>query len=172
MKESLEEAKERAGDVTGRVADVAGAAVSEAKDLAGEVTDRLHGHTEQTGTTPIPAQLKNLTQQAKDNAYFRHVLATGKHTQVVVMSIPPGGDIGEEVHTDNDQILYLVQGSGQVILEGETTDFRVGDLVLVTAGTRHNFKTVGETAMKIITTYAPPHHPDGTIHKTKADAAD
>ena len=116
--------------------------------------------------------LKNLTQQARDNSYFRHVLATGEHTQVVIMSIPPGGEIGEEVHTDTDQILYLVEGTGQVILEGEPADFSAGDLVLVAAGTRHNFKTVGETAMKIITAYAPPHHPDGTIHTTKADAED
>jgi mannose-6-phosphate isomerase-like protein (cupin superfamily) len=116
--------------------------------------------------------LENLTQQAKDNSYFRHVLATGGYTQVVIMSIPPGGEIGEEVHSDTDQILYLVEGAGQVILDGESADFSVGDLVLVTAGTRHNFKTVGETAMKIITAYSPPHHPDGTIHKTKADAAD
>ncbi len=120
----------------------------------------------------MSAHLKDLTQQAKDNDYFRHVLATGGQTQVVIMSIPPGGDIGEEVHADTDQVLYLVEGSGQVILEGEPADFRVGDLVLVTAGTRHNFKTVGETAMKIITAYSPAHHPDGTIHKTKADAAD
>lgn len=88
------------------------------------------------------------------------------------MSIPPGGEIGEEVHTDTDQILYLVEGAGHVILEGHSADFSTGDLVLVAAGTRHNFKTVGETAMKIITAYAPPHHPDGTIHKTKADAED
>ena len=100
------------------------------------------------------------------------MLATGEHTQVVIMSIPPGGEIGEEVHTDTDQILYLVDGAGQVILEGETASFSAGDLVLVAAGTQHNFKTVGETAMKIITAYAPPHHPDGTIHKTKADAED
>jgi len=116
--------------------------------------------------------LKNLTQQAEGNSYFRHVLATGEHTQVVIMSIPPGGEIGEEVHADTDQILYLVEGSGQVILEGEPAAFDVGDLVLVTAGTRHNFKTLGESAMKIITAYSPPHHPDGTIHETKADADD
>jgi len=172
MKNRLEEAKERAGDLTGKVTDVAEAAGAEAKELADEVTDRLHVRTDERGAPPIPAHLNNLTQQAQDNTYFRRVLATGTRTQVVVMSIPPGGDIGEEVHPDNDQVLYLVQGSGQVILAGETADFAVGDLVLVTAGTRHNFKTVGETAMKIITTYSPPHHPDGTIHKTKADAAD
>src|SRR5690349_10825991 len=108
MKNRFEEAKERAVDMTGKVADVAEAAVSEAKELADEVTDRLHARTDETGTPPIPAYLNNLTQQAQDNTYFRRVLATGTHTQVVVMSIPPGGDIGEEVHPDNDQVLYLV----------------------------------------------------------------
>src|SRR5581483_1815440 len=122
MRKGLEEAKERAGDVTGRVADVAWAAVSEAKELAAEVTDRLHAHTDEAGTPATPAHLDNLTQQAQDNTYCRRVLATGRHTQVVVMSIPPGGDIGEEVHSDNDQVIYLVQGSGQVILAGETAD--------------------------------------------------
>ncbi len=114
--------------------------------------------------------LKNLTRQAVDNNYFRHVLATGTHVQVVVMSIPPGGDIGEEVHADTDQILYLAEGAGEAILEGTASAFEAGDLVLVPAGTRHNFRTVGDSAMKIITAYAPPHHPDGTIHATKADA--
>ena len=94
--------------------------------------------------------LKNLTQQAKDNSYFRHVLATGGHTQVVIMSIPPGGEIGEEVHPDTDQILYLVEGSGQVILEGEPDDFSVGDLVLVTAGTRQPLRVPQASA---------PNHP-------------
>jgi mannose-6-phosphate isomerase-like protein (cupin superfamily) len=116
--------------------------------------------------------LKDLVGQAKANAYFRHVLATGEYTQVVVMSIPPGEDIGEEVHEDTDQALYLVEGAGRVTLDGEASDFAAGDLVLVAAGTRHNVETVGDTAMKIITTYAPPHHPDGTIAETKADAAD
>jgi mannose-6-phosphate isomerase-like protein (cupin superfamily) len=76
------------------------------------------------------------------------------------------------VHADTDQVLLLVEGSGQVILEDEISDFSVGDLVLVTAATRHNFTTVGETPMKIITTYSPAHHPDGTIDGTKADAAE
>lgn len=136
--------------------------------LAGKIKE---GSAEQTGTRPVSAHLANLTKQAIDSTDFRRVLATGGHTQVVIMSIPAGGDIGEEVHADTDQILYLVEGSGQVILEGEPADFHVGDLVLVTAGTRHNFRTIGETAMKIITAYSPAHHPEGTIHRTKADAA-
>lgn len=171
IKEGLEEAKDLTADVTARVTEVAGEAVSEAKGLAGNVADKLPGQPVQPGVPRLPAHLKSLTEQAIENGDFRRVLATGAHTQVVIMSIPSGGEIGDEVHTDTDQILYLVDGSGQVILDGESADFQVGDLVLVTAGTRHNFKTVGEAAMKIITAYSPAHHPEGTIEKTKADAA-
>ncbi len=115
-------------------------------------------------------QIKNILEEAKTNEYFRHVLATSKHTQVVIMSIPAGGEIGEETHEDNDQILYLVEGAGQVTLDGVASDYNAGDVVLVPAGTKHNFVNKGDSPMKIITTYSPPHHPDGTIHKTKAEA--
>lgn len=114
--------------------------------------------------------VKDIKDQAKQNEYFRRVLLTSEHTQVVIMSIPAGGDIGLETHTDNDQVLYLVEGAGKVILNGKESTFEVGDLVLVKAGVKHNFVTVGETPMKIITTYSPPHHPTGTIHKTKDEA--
>jgi mannose-6-phosphate isomerase-like protein (cupin superfamily) len=114
--------------------------------------------------------IDNIEQKAKDNTYFREVLETGKNTQVVVMSIPPNTDIGMEIHSDNDQVLYLVEGEGKVILNGEEKPFRKGDLVLVNAGVEHNFTTVGNIPMKIITTYSPPHHPEGTIHKTKEEA--
>lgn len=116
------------------------------------------------------AHIKNILQQAKTNQDFRQVLATGKKVQVVIMNIPAGGDIGEETHPDNDQTLLLVDGSGQVILDGHAEDYQAGDLVLVPAGILHNFVNKGDQPLKIITTYSPPHHPDGTIHKTKADA--
>ena len=114
--------------------------------------------------------IKDIKDQAKRNEYFRRVLATSEHTQVVIMSIPASRDIGLEVHTDNDQVLYLVDGTGKVILNGQESAFEAGDLVLVKAGVKHNFVTVGESPMKIITTYSPPHHPAGTIHKTKDEA--
>lgn len=114
--------------------------------------------------------INDVLGKAKANTFFRQVLETGSHTQVVIMSIPPGGEIGEETHTDNDQVLYLVEGQGKVMLNGEEADYKANDLVLVRAGTRHNFKNTGNTDPKIITTYAPPHHPDGTIHKTKEEA--
>ncbi len=114
--------------------------------------------------------IKNIKQKALENTFFRQVLETGKETQVVLMSIPKGGDIGEETHTGNEQVLFLVAGRGKVILEGVESAFEEGDLVLVKAGTKHNFVNTGEEDLKIITTYSPPHHPDGTIHKTKEDA--
>lgn len=112
----------------------------------------------------------NINQKAKENNYFRQVLVTGPNTQIVIMSIDPGGEIGEEVHNDNDQVLYLVEGKGQVVLDGVTEDFSPGDIVLVKKGTRHNFISSKDIGMKIITMYSPPHHPEGTIHKTKEEA--
>ncbi len=116
------------------------------------------------------AHIKNVLGQARGNQYFRQVLATGKKVQVVIMSIPAGGEIGAETHPDNDQTLLLVDGAGQVVLDDQAADFETGDLVLVPAGTKHNFITKGDRPMKIITSYSPPHHPEGTIHKTKAEA--
>ena len=114
--------------------------------------------------------IEDIVGKATTNNYFREVLETGKNTQVVIMSIPADNDIGSEIHNENDQILFLVEGEGKVILNGEEKPFRKGDLVLVNAGVEHNFITVGQSPMKIITTYSPPHHPEGTIHKTKEEA--
>lgn len=114
--------------------------------------------------------IQNIVGRAKTNTFFREVLENGQHTQIVIMSIPPGGEIGDEVHPDNDQILFLVEGTGKVILNGEEAHYSSGDIVLVRAGVRHNFINTGTSGLKIITTYSPPHHPDGTIHKTKAEA--
>ena len=112
--------------------------------------------------------LENLEQQAIDNTNFRTVVATGEHLQIVLMSVET--EIGEETHPDNDQMLYLVEGTGTVVLDGVEEAFLAGDVVLVPAGTLHNFINTGEQPMKIITTYSPPHHPKGTVHKTKAEA--
>jgi mannose-6-phosphate isomerase-like protein (cupin superfamily) len=113
---------------------------------------------------------EDIVKRAKANSYFREVLATGPHSQVVVMSIPPGGDIGEEVHDDVDQTLVFVQGEGQAILDGEKSAVSVDRLVHVPAGTRHNFVNTGKVDLRLYTIYAPPEHKPGTIHKTKAEA--
>jgi len=114
--------------------------------------------------------LKDINGQCRQNTYFRHVLTTGPNTQVVIMSIKPGEDIGEETHPDNDQVLYLLSGSGKAVLDHQESDYKAGDLVLVPAGRLHNFINTGSGDLKIITAYSPPHHPDGTVHKTKAEA--
>jgi mannose-6-phosphate isomerase-like protein (cupin superfamily) len=113
---------------------------------------------------------EDIVKKAKANSYFREVLATGPNSQIVVMSIPPGGDIGDEVHEDVDQTLVFVQGEGEAILDGQKSAVSVGRLVHVPAGTRHNFVNTGKTDLRLYTIYAPPEHAPGTIHKTKAEA--
>jgi mannose-6-phosphate isomerase-like protein (cupin superfamily) len=111
---------------------------------------------------------------SRTNDDFRRVITTGAHSQLVVMTIAPGGEIGEEVHEDVDQWLLFVEGSGEAVLEGERSPVRPNDLVFVRAGTRHNFENTGDDALRLITIYAPPEHEHGTVHATKeeADAAE
>ncbi len=115
--------------------------------------------------------IHDVLDKALENTYFRQVLETGEHTQIVVMSIAPEEEIGMETHKNNDQVLYFVQGEGRATLNGQETPFKKGDIFLVQAGTEHNFKNTGVQDLKIITAYSPPHHPQGTIHKTKDEAA-
>jgi len=111
--------------------------------------------------------IKKLT---KENTNFRMVLHTGAHSQIVAMNIPVGGDIGEEVHPDTDQMLFFVDGEGEAILAGEARKVEEHDVVFVPAGTVHNFKNVGNDDLKLFTVYAPPAHKDGTVHRTKEEA--
>jgi mannose-6-phosphate isomerase-like protein (cupin superfamily) len=112
----------------------------------------------------------DILARARSNTYFREVISTGPHAQVVVMSIPPAGEIGEEVHPDVDQVLIFVEGEGVAVLEGVRSPVGPGRLVHVPAGTRHNFVNEGSVDLKLYTVYAPPEHAPGTIHRTKAEA--
>jgi mannose-6-phosphate isomerase-like protein (cupin superfamily) len=114
-------------------------------------------------------QYSNIAQLAEENENFRKVLFTNGQSQVVLMSIKPGEDIGKEVH-DVDQILYFVAGSARAEVGGDTIEVTAGDLVDVPSGTEHNFINTGSEDLKLFTVYAPPEHPDGTIHATKAEA--
>jgi mannose-6-phosphate isomerase-like protein (cupin superfamily) len=116
------------------------------------------------------AYVGEIIELARRNTLFREVLATGAHSQVVVMSIPPGGEIGEEVHGDVDQVLVFVTGSGAAILDGERSAVGPGWLVQVPAGTLHNIVNTGKDDLRLYTVYAPPEHAPGTIHRTKAEA--
>jgi mannose-6-phosphate isomerase-like protein (cupin superfamily) len=111
---------------------------------------------------------------AEQSADFRRVLWTGRHTQLVIMTIPPGGEIGEEVHEDTDQILTFVSGTGTAEVAGERRQVTQGELVVVPAGTRHNFRNTGANPLVLYTVYGPPEHADGIVHATKqeADAAE
>lgn len=111
-----------------------------------------------------------IIEETNENDNFRKVLATTKHTQLVLMSIEVGDDIGEEVHEKEDQLLFFVDGEGKAVVGGEEQDLKIGDIILVPAGTKHNFINTGEISLKLFTTYSPAHHPDRTIHKTKEDA--
>jgi mannose-6-phosphate isomerase-like protein (cupin superfamily) len=112
----------------------------------------------------------DIAARARENDAFRREVVTGEHSQVVLMTIPPGGEIGEEVHVDNDQTLVFVSGEGEAMLAGETSGVGVGSLAFVPAGTRHNFRNTGDEPLRLYTIYAPPHHAPGTVHQTKADA--
>jgi len=106
---------------------------------------------------------------AERYADFRRVLWTGKHSQLVVMTIQPGDDIGEEVH-EVDQILTFVSGVGEARVDGEKRPVTQGDLVVVPAGHTHNFVNTGPNPLVLYTVYAPPEHADGAVHRTKAEA--
>jgi mannose-6-phosphate isomerase-like protein (cupin superfamily) len=107
---------------------------------------------------------------AEKSADFRRVLWTGEHSQLVIMTIPPGGEIGEEVHDENDQILSFVSGICKAVIEGSTKTVKPGDIVVVPAGTKHNFVNDGPNPWVLYTVYGPADHADGAVHHTKEEA--
>jgi mannose-6-phosphate isomerase-like protein (cupin superfamily) len=107
---------------------------------------------------------------AEESPDFRRVLWTGEHTQLVIMTIPAGGEIGEEVHEDTDQILTFVSGTGEATVSGQKRKVAQGDLVVVPAGRKHNFVNTGHNPLILYTVYGPPEHADGAVHTTKEQA--
>lgn len=111
-----------------------------------------------------------IATEAEKSPDFRRVLWTGEHSQLVIMTIPPGGEIGEEVHEDVDQILTFVSGTGKAIVSGSEKNVVSGDLVVVPAGLKHNFVNTGPNPLILYTVYGPPEHADGAVHATKEEA--
>jgi mannose-6-phosphate isomerase-like protein (cupin superfamily) len=111
-----------------------------------------------------------MTDETASSQAFRSVRFTGQHTQVVTMTLQPGEDIGAEVHPDNDQVLVFTEGTARAEVAGETREVTAGDLVVVPAGTEHNFVNTGSDVLRLITVYGPPDHAPETVHVTKADA--
>lgn len=115
--------------------------------------------------------VKDIGQATKENNNFRQVVYTAKYCQLVLMSLKPGEDIGEEVHDDVDQFFRFEEGEGKAVLDGVEHKIEAEYAVLVPAGTKHNIiNTSTTTPLKLYTIYSPPHHRDGVIHVTKEEA--
>jgi mannose-6-phosphate isomerase-like protein (cupin superfamily) len=112
---------------------------------------------------------EDIEKLAKYNNDFRRVVFTGPNSQLVLMCIQPGEELGEERHAV-DQLFYFVAGSGQAFVDGQASVVTEHDAVLVPAGTAHNFRNTGTRPLRLFTSYAPPQHPDGAVHHTKHDA--
>lgn len=117
----------------------------------------MHGH------------VTNIEKDTLDNTNFRKVLYTGQYSQLVVMSVPAGEEIGKEVH-GQDQFIRIEAGVGTAVIDGTEHEIRDGVAVVVPAGAEHNIVNTGSDDLKLYTLYAPPHHADGTVHATKEDA--
>ena len=113
----------------------------------------------------------DIEKETKKNTDFRRVLYTGKHSQLVLMSIKPGEEIGEETHDDVDQFFRFEEGEGKVIIDGVEHRVKDGNGVIVPAGARHNvINTSRLTNLKLYTIYSPPEHQDGVVRHTKREA--
>ncbi len=118
--------------------------------------------------TGFVANINDLTLR---NENFRQVLFSGQFCQLVVMSLAPGEEIGTEVHQTVDQFFRIEEGNGKIVMNGEETEVKDDDVVIVPAGTQHNLVNLSLTDhLKLYTIYSPPQHKDGTVHKTKLEA--
>lgn len=113
----------------------------------------------------------DIEKQTLENTNFRKVLFTGKHTQLVVMSLKPNEDIGEEVHGDVDQFFRIEQGEAKVKIDDNEFSAKADDVIIVPAGSNHNVTNAsGTDDLKLYTLYSPPNHPEGTVHETRDQA--
>lgn len=110
--------------------------------------------------------IESITEKNKE---FRRVLYTAKHSQLVVMTLKPKEEIGAEVHKV-DQFFRVEEGTGEVMIDGTRTAIHAGSGIVVPAGAKHNIINTGSVPLKLYTLYAPPHHRDGVVHHTRADA--
>ena len=113
----------------------------------------------------------NIEEKTLENENFREVLYTAPHSQLVVMTLQPGEEIGTETHEDRDQFIRVEEGEGEAILGGEKHALEDGTALVIPAGTEHNVINTSRTeALRLYTVYSPAEHPDGTVHRNKAEA--
>ena len=111
--------------------------------------------------------IEDLTEENED---FRRVLYTGRHLQLVLMTLQPGEEIGEEVHPDRDQFFRIEEGEGVVDIDGHANPVEDDIAVIVPAGARHNVRNTGDEPLRFYTIYGPPEHKDGIVHRTRQQA--
>jgi mannose-6-phosphate isomerase-like protein (cupin superfamily) len=112
----------------------------------------------------------NIERDTLDNEDFRRVLFTGKHTQLVLMTLIPGQDIGLETHEGHDQFIRIEAGTGEVVMDGRVEPISDGSAIVIPAGAEHNVtNTSADEPLKLYTLYSPPEHPDGTVEHEKPD---
>jgi len=117
--------------------------------------------------------VNNIEKETLENENFRKVIYTARHMQLVLMSLLPNEDIGEEVHENVDQFFRIESGNGKVIMNGEEHEISDGSSIIVPAGTNHNLINLSSTEkLKLYTIYSPANHPDGKIHQTREEAMD
>lgn len=112
----------------------------------------------------------NIEDLTEGNTDYRRVLYTGHNLQLVLMSLEPGEEIGEEVHDDRDQFFRVEEGSGEILIDGAVHPIEDDIAMIVPAGARHNVRNTGSEPLRLYTIYGPPEHVDGTVHETKAEA--
>lgn len=114
--------------------------------------------------------LSNIESQTLENSDYRRVLYTGKHLQLVLMTLKVGQEIGSETHADHDQFFRIEEGNGEIAINDTTHKIKGGDAIIVPAGARHNLMNKGEIPLRLYTLYGPPTHRDQLVEKSKADA--
>jgi mannose-6-phosphate isomerase-like protein (cupin superfamily) len=112
----------------------------------------------------------NIEALTDENKFFRKVLYTGRHLQLVLMSLPPQEDIGEEMHATHDQFFRIEKGNGKIVIDGQVSMVKAGDAIIVPAGARHNLINTGDDPLKVYTLYGPPNHKDKVVMATKSEA--
>lgn len=123
-----------------------------------------------TKASDLKGFVTDIEKYTVNNDNFRKVLYTGKNSQLVLMSLKPGEDIGMETHDDTDQFFRVDAGSGKVVINGNETEIKNGSAIVIPQGAKHNVINTGKEYLKLYSIYSPPHHFDGTIHRTKEEA--
>src|SRR5690606_27965588 len=122
------------------------------------------------GDSPMKGFVGDIEKLTEDNQDFRRVPYTGSEMQLLLMAIPPGEEIGEQVHDDRDPFLRVAPGKGEILIDGNTNAVQADMAMIVPAGASHNVRNTGDVPLKLYTLYAPPEHLEGTVHATREEA--